>query len=391
MHLKFKDINDAFGKLIYAIANRTIHTERKSSRGGEVLQIPEPVLLEYENSTERVLFNQARDANPFFHVMEALWMLAGRNDVASLAYFASNVTNYSDDGKTFNGAYGYRWRHANVSMDWGQTTNQIQFIIDELKRDPTSRRCVLQMWNVEDDLLKISKGENYSKDVCCNLSVMFSIRKEFFTCDDSTDPAAKLPQEERFYNYLDMTVTNRSNDLVWGCLGANYVHFSFLQEYMANCIGVGVGKYYQFTNNLHVYTDGNSKFEENAAKWLDWYVQQSTTNQDNPPTRFDKIPLLEDVRIESPNVFDQEVGMFVDYNYPGRIMDSDLTQHTRWETPFLCLVAQPMMHAFHMHKNRNYGAAMQWCARIEQDDWRWVATKWIEKRRINWEQKKGVE
>jgi hypothetical protein len=35
-----------------------------------------------------------------------------------------------------------------------------------------------------------------------------------------------------------MTVTNRSNDLCWGMLGANYVHFTILQEYLAARLGV---------------------------------------------------------------------------------------------------------------------------------------------------------
>ncbi len=52
---------------------------------------------------------------------------------------------------------------------------------------------------------------------------------------------------------LDMTVTCRSNDAVWGAHGANAVHFSMLQEYMAGRIGVAMGTMYQFSNNYHGY------------------------------------------------------------------------------------------------------------------------------------------
>lgn len=50
-----------------------------------------------------------------------------------------------------------------------------------------------------------------------------------------------------------MMVTNRSNDIVWGCYGANAVHFSYLMEYIAAGVGVPVGKYRQVSNNLHMY------------------------------------------------------------------------------------------------------------------------------------------
>jgi hypothetical protein len=50
-----------------------------------------------------------RDANPFFHVMETLWMLAGRNDLPWLVRFNKRFASYSDDGgNTQPGAYGYQ-------------------------------------------------------------------------------------------------------------------------------------------------------------------------------------------------------------------------------------------------------------------------------------------
>ena len=52
---------------------------------------------------------------------------------------------------------------------------------------------------------------------------------------------------------LDLTVCCRSNDVVWGAYGANAVHFSFLQEYLAGRMGVGVGTMYQLSNNFHGY------------------------------------------------------------------------------------------------------------------------------------------
>jgi hypothetical protein len=52
-----------------------------------------------------------------------------------------------------------------------------------------------------------------------------------------------------------MTVTNRSNDIVYGAMGSNLFHFSMLLEYMAYQCDMAVGKYYQVSNNLHLYTE----------------------------------------------------------------------------------------------------------------------------------------
>jgi thymidylate synthase len=169
-------------------------------------------------------------------------MLAGRNDVDSVAYYAKQMREYSDDGKTLNGAYGYRWRKAKTNVlgsgvDDGivyDEIDQLAVIVNHLKAQTESRRAVLQMWNVEDDLLKIGSDLDFmrgkeSKDVCCNLSVMFAVRKV------NTGPG---DYGDEYRSYLDMTVTNRSNDLIWGLLGANFVHFTILQEYMAARLGV---------------------------------------------------------------------------------------------------------------------------------------------------------
>src|SRR3990170_4411256 len=100
MHLKYRNCNDAFRGIVSGIHSGVIRTNAVPSRVGECLMVEEPVIVSYDQPRERVLFNQARDANPFFHLYESLWMLAGRNDVASLAYYNSKISQYSDDEKT---------------------------------------------------------------------------------------------------------------------------------------------------------------------------------------------------------------------------------------------------------------------------------------------------
>lgn len=351
--LSCNNVNDAFRTVVSSIDNGSIETIRTTSRVGDVLQVSYPFLLTYRNPLQRVLFNNIRDSNPFFHLFESLWMLAGRNNVAPLAYYSSNVAKVaSDDGKTFNGAYGYRWRHpSGIAMTYHDAVNekdQLPIIIDQLKRKPDSRRAVLSMWNVDDDLLKI----DVTKDVCCNTHAYFLLRK-------AADGYV-----------LDMTVCNRSNDLIWGMLGANVVHFSFLQEYLAAHIGVGVGHYHQFTNNLHVYT---ARWEPKA--WLGDMTPDYYTEAPPLPT----FPLVQD-----PARFDLELPIFVN-DYLG---ESKLLTDVRCQEPFLAKVAWSAACAFRAHKARDYKAALYWLGEIEAGDWRVVCTNWIQKRRADWELKK---
>jgi hypothetical protein len=113
MEFRFRNVCDAFEKLVATFDGRDVglgdvpfvrKPYSNPNGSGHRLMIDEPVMLHYERPTERVLFNKARDANPFFHLYEALWMLAGRNDVAPLAYYVKDMARFSDDGKTFNGA-----------------------------------------------------------------------------------------------------------------------------------------------------------------------------------------------------------------------------------------------------------------------------------------------
>lgn len=407
MHFYFKDVNDAFYNLVRRFKTSGDRIIKTDSRNGPVMMIDEPVIITYSDPTSRVLLNKGRDANPFFHVYEALWMLAGRNDLAPLTYYVKNMANYSDDGKTLNGAYGYRWRHAtklveaghagfmncgfkhySIEKDWGH--NQLDIIIKHLKVQPNSRRAVLQMWNVEDDLLKIGQSlgggcptlGNVSKDVCCNLSVMFSIRpctecdgkgiyRGRYTPDDPTSPYVEEPCENH-ESFLDMTVTNRSNDMIWGMLGANYVHFTFLQEYMAAKIGVEVGRYHHITNNLHVY--------ENNFKPDEWLVGPYTGVKEGKRT-----PLLQPESVDdlSHKLFDKEVNAFVSDNKDG----NTVTAQTTWQVPFLRDVAQPMCHAYHMYKQKDMDAVRHWLSCIEDDNWRAACMTWIDNRLLSKEKR----
>ena len=61
--------------------------QEQESRAGTTLEAKSPVATTYLKPNERVLFWKQRDANPFFHFFEGLWMLAGREDSEYLTKF----------------------------------------------------------------------------------------------------------------------------------------------------------------------------------------------------------------------------------------------------------------------------------------------------------------
>ena len=57
------------------------------------------------------MFLKGRNLNYRFAFVESAWILEGRNDLDILSRYISTYSQYSDDNKTLNGAYGYRLRH----------------------------------------------------------------------------------------------------------------------------------------------------------------------------------------------------------------------------------------------------------------------------------------
>lgn len=208
---------------------------RRPSRAGPVLMSPEPVATVYERPTERVMHHRFRDANPFFHAIEPCWMLAGRRDVAPIARYVKRMAQFSDDGRVLNGsAYGWRLRRT--------AGDQLIAAIRKLRRDRDDRRVVLAMHEPRMDTWtdpEFMTGEEseslyFGKDAACNLTATLQIGLD---------------------GRLDLVVFCRSNDIIWGCYGANAVHFSTIQEYVARHVGVEIGTYTQISVNWHAYED----------------------------------------------------------------------------------------------------------------------------------------
>lgn len=146
-----------------------------------------------------------------------------------------------------NWEYTYHDRIVNYSIDNQirfpnqPTINQISFIIDELKRNPYSRRAVIDIRDNSDDM--------YSNDPACLQHIQYFIRN----------------------GKLDCKVLFRSND---ACKATYMNAFALIciQERLAQKLGVEVGTYTHRANSFHCY--------EKDYGLLDGYVSRIESGKD---------------------------------------------------------------------------------------------------------------
>ena len=82
-------------------------------------------------------------------VHELLWFLRGETNVASL--HASNVTiwdEWADSQGELGPVYGKQWRRW-LAPD-GHEIDQVAWVLDEIRKNPDSRRLIVSAWNVAD-------------------------------------------------------------------------------------------------------------------------------------------------------------------------------------------------------------------------------------------------
>lgn len=309
------------------------------SRNGRVLRAPGPVCTAWPDPTKRVMFSPLRDANPFFHLFESIWMLAGRNDAASLAVYNSHMATFAENG-TFWGAYGHRWLNF-FGFD------QLAVVIDRLKSDPNDRRVVLSMWAPYGDLVPCDddgSGGNKSRDLPCNTAIYFD---------------AGLGQ-------LNMTVTNRSNDIVWGAYGANVVHMSFLHEFVALATGIPLGTYYQFSNNYHAYID-----RPDVARLIDTQRPRESWAVNFVPRTGYTLGVKPRALLQPDETrmdFLDDASAFFEGGSPLAATD------------FFAHVAAPLRQAFEAYKADDFGVALARCRECLAEDWRYAAVDWLVRR-----------
>lgn len=320
------------------------HGKTVVSRGIETLEVPGPVSTIYRTPMRRVLFDDVRDANPFFHFMESLWILGGGKTVHLPKLFLNTIGQFSDDEETFHGAYGDRLRNWPDETINNDGMDQIIQVINLLREKPDTRQAVMSIWNPAQDL------GTPTKDMPCNDMIMFQARD----------------------GYLHMTVCNRSNDAIWGAYGANAVQFSMLHEVIAVASGLEVGYYVQQSNSYHIYPSNPFWQQYLAGNYARGEVHNPYMLPDFQPwpvasSAPEAMALLDDC-------WDlvQLVGKDTTY--------ADIV-NTEWTTPLFKEVVVPMVYGYGHYKDGDYEGAVQGLSHIAADDWRAACMAWVMRRR----------
>lgn len=339
MHLY---VNNATHALSDVLAVVLTHGTERPSRNGPVRVMDEPVTVTYERPEERVVFAPEREANPFFHLYECLWMMNGQRDVRSVATYVPGMRNFSDNGTTFNAAYGHRWRkHFGI--------DQIAWAVEQLRapNGADSRRVHIAMWDPKADTKP-------SLDLPCNLGVTFRVRSD---------------------GRLDMTVHNRSNDLVLGMTGANVVHMSFLHELVARASGFPVGRYHQIANDLHLYLEAPS-----TTPVLPLAGAYGTGELIDPYAlgHVRPFPVME--ASSTLETWLEDCATFLQYGPVVGLRDR-----------FFRRVAAPVLKAHQHYRDHSgeerYLGAIEILDQCIADDWRAACREWMERRLVKWQEK----
>lgn len=175
------------------------------------------------------VYVSARNPSIKYMLGELVWYLSGSRSTDFISKFASYWSKISDNGVTSNSAYGYLIKYR-YSFD------QMYKVIELLKKDPNSRRAVINLNYANPNVIK-------TKDEPCTIALQFYIRD----------------------NKLYCTGMMRSND-VWTGLPYDIVYFTLLQKLMADVLGCEFGTYTHFAVSLHAYEKDLPKIKACIAK-----------------------------------------------------------------------------------------------------------------------------
>ena len=121
-----------------------------------------------------------------FLCAEAAWIMSGDNRVETIAPFSSQISEFSDDGIRYFGAYGPR------------IVDQLRHVVSSLAADWDSRQGVISIWRA---------NPPKSKDIPCTISAQWMIRENKLHCFvnmRSSDAWLGVPYD--WFNFCMITV-----------------------------------------------------------------------------------------------------------------------------------------------------------------------------------------
>lgn len=159
---------------------------------------------------------------------EVLWYLSGENHIRNLRQHTKIWDAWADENGVLETAYGYYWRHfpsaqKNKNGEWVvKEVDQVQYVIDEIKRNPNSRRLVISAWE--------PGNATTSKLPPCHFTFVFNVNDGKLNCH----------------------LTQRSGDIALG-IPFNLAAYSLLTQVIAQQVGLKLGQFAHTIVDAHIY------------------------------------------------------------------------------------------------------------------------------------------
>ncbi len=159
---------------------------------------------------------------------ELLWYLSGEDHIRNLRQHTKIWDAWADEQGNLETAYGRYWRrfphpYQDNEGHWRvREVDQIQYVIDTLRREPTSRRLVVSAWE--------PGNAQTSKLPPCHYSFVFNVQD----------------------NRLNCHLSQRSGDVALG-IPFNLACYATLTQMIAQEVGLEVGWFGHTIVDAHIY------------------------------------------------------------------------------------------------------------------------------------------
>ena len=226
------------------ISNPTINTEKTIGVFGESMRFN----LErgFPLLTTKKIFVRAV-------IKELLWFIRGSTNSNELSKdgvkiwdkngskeYLESIGILRDEGD-LGPVYGFQWRHFGASYvdhktDYSnQGYDQLQYIIEEIKNNPESRRIIMNSWNVS-DLKKMALPP-------CHVMCQFNVSNDKLNC----------------------ILYQRSCDIGLG-VPFNIASYSLLTHMIASVTKLRVGEFIHMLGDAHIYKDHINELKEQITR-----------------------------------------------------------------------------------------------------------------------------
>jgi thymidylate synthase len=167
-------------------------------------------------------------------VHELLWFLQGSTNIAYLRDNKVSIWDeWADERGELGPVYGKQWRSWQGAG--GETIDQIEWLVGEIKRNPDSRRLIVSAWNVA-DLPRMAL-------MPCHTLFQFYVADGRLSCQ----------------------LYQRSGDIFLG-VPFNIASYALLTHMVAQACGLGVGDFVHTLGDAHLYSNHVDQAREQLSR-----------------------------------------------------------------------------------------------------------------------------